>query len=77
MADGLINVLSPLLHSNIILVTMTIIYFAQRLNGLQTDYVGVAISSDLSWLKHITIVKTGLAEALVYLIDPYLPAHNS
>ena len=31
-----INVLFSLLHSNVILVSLTIIYLAQRLSGLQT-----------------------------------------
>ena len=39
------------------------------------DYLGVTISSDLNWLRHVTKILIRLAEPLVYLIDPYPPAH--
>ena len=41
------------------------------------DYLCVTISSDLSWLRHVTKILIRLAEHLVYLKEPYPPAHKT
>ena len=40
------------------------------------NYLGVTISSDLNWLKHVKIFIIRLAEPLVFLKEPYPPAHK-
>ena len=40
------------------------------------DYLGVAISSDLNWLRHAKEFIIRQAEPLVYLKEPYPPAHK-
>ena len=41
------------------------------------NYLGVTILSDLNWLRHVKIFIIRLAEPLVYLKEPYLPAHKA
>ena len=41
------------------------------------DYLGVTISSDLNWLRHVTKILIRQAEPFVYLIEPYPPAHKT
>ena len=41
------------------------------------DYLGVTISSDLNWLRHVKKIVIRLAEPLVYLKEPYPPAHKN
>ena len=41
------------------------------------DYLGVTISSDLSWLRHLKKILIRLAEPLVYLKEPHPPAHKT
>ena len=41
------------------------------------DYLGVTISSDLNWLRHVKKFLIRLAEQLVYLKEPYPPAHKT
>ena len=40
------------------------------------DYLGVTISSDLSWLRHVKKFLIKQAEPLVCLKEPYPPAHK-
>ena len=40
------------------------------------DYLGVAMSSDLDWLRHVKKILITQAESLVYLKEPYTPAHK-
>ena len=40
------------------------------------DYLGVTISSDLNWLRHSKKIIIRQAESLVYLEEPYPPAHK-
>ena len=40
------------------------------------DYLGVTISSDLNWLRHVKKILIRLAEPLVYLKEPYPPAQK-
>ena len=40
------------------------------------DYLGVTISSDLNWLRHVKKILIRQAEPLVYLKEPYPPAHK-
>ena len=40
------------------------------------DYLGVTISSDLNWLRHVEKFLIRLAEPLVYLKEPYPPAQR-
>ena len=40
------------------------------------DYLGVTISSDLNWLRHVKKIIIRQAEPLVYLKEPYPPAHK-
>ena len=40
------------------------------------DYLGVTISSDLSWLRHVKKFLIRQAEPLVYLKEPYPPAQK-
>ena len=40
------------------------------------DNIGVTISSDLNWLRHVKKILIRLAEPLVYLKEPYPPAHK-
>ena len=40
------------------------------------DYLGVTISSDLSWLRHVKKFIIRQAEPFVYLKEPYPPAHK-
>ena len=41
------------------------------------DYLGVTISSDLNWLRHVKKIMIRLAEPLVYLEEPYPPARKT
>ena len=41
------------------------------------DYLGVTTSSDLNWLRHVTKFLIRQAEPLVYLKEPYPPAHKT
>ena len=41
------------------------------------DDLGVVISSDLNWLRHVTKILIRLAEPLVYLKEPHPPAHKT
>ena len=41
------------------------------------DYLGVTTSSDLNWLRHATKFLIRQAEPLVYLKEPYPPAHKT
>ena len=40
------------------------------------DYLGVTISSDLNWLRHVKKFLIRQAEPLVYLKEPHPPAHK-
>ena len=40
------------------------------------DYLGVIISRDLNWLRQLNKIQIWLAEPLVYLKEPYPPAHK-
>ena len=40
------------------------------------DYLGVTISSDLNWLRHVKKIIIRQAKRLVYLKEPYPPAHK-
>ena len=40
------------------------------------DYLGVTISSDLNWLRHVKKILIRQAEPLVYLKEPYPPAQK-
>ena len=40
------------------------------------DYLGVNISSDLNWLRHVKKILIRQAEPLVYSEQPYPPAHK-
>ena len=41
------------------------------------DYLGVTISSNLNWLRHVKKFIVRLAEPLVYLEKLYPPAHKT
>ena len=41
------------------------------------DYLGVAISSDLNWLRRAKKCIIRLEEPLVYLKEPFLPGHKT
>ena len=40
------------------------------------DYLGVTISSDLNWLRHVTKISNKASRTLGYLKEPYPPAHK-
>ena len=41
------------------------------------DYLGVTISSDLSWLRHVTKISNKASRLLFCLKEPYPPAHKT
>ena len=41
------------------------------------DYLGVTISSDVNWLRHVEKILISLAEPFVYLEEPHPPAHKT
>ena len=41
------------------------------------DYLGVTISSDLNWLRHITNISNNASRTLGLLKKPYPPAHKT
>ena len=41
------------------------------------DYLGVTISGDLNWLRHVKKFIIRQAEPLVYLKEPHPPAHKA
>ena len=50
---------------------------ATLMRVINHDYLGVTISSDLNWLRHVTKISNKAAEPLVYSKEPYVPAHKT
>ena len=49
---------------------------AMLMRDTNHDYLGVTISSNLNWLRHVKQILIRQAEPLVYLYEPYPPAHK-